>query len=311
MSKANFIQATEIWVPNSTRTKLTLRHGHYGELDQFERISRGMQFAYDEGLPGKCWSSGKPIVLTSLSNSYFKRGDAAMTHGIDCAVAIPFFAGADLNAIVVFLCGHDGHRIGALELWHAAPGEPQMGLDEGYFGVAEKFEFTSRHTKFSRKVGLPGMVWAGGMPVIMEDLGRGGQFVRSGSAEKVGINRGVGMSCQVRPGLGDWVLTFLSARNSPIAKRFEVWLPDDALGLFRYSDGYCENGTDLAALYAGAAIPLDVGPLGETRISGIPVIAPASNSPGMADDAMPQGATMLVLPVTSGQAFAANLVVYI
>jgi len=311
MPNANFIKAVEIWVPNAHRTKLTLKTGHYGELDYFERISRGMQFAYDEGLPGKCWSSGQPIVLKQLSDSYFRRGDAAMTSELDCAIAIPTYDGADLRAVMVFLCGHDGHRIGALELWHAREGEPQMGLHEGYFGAAEKFEFTSRNTQFSRKVGLPGLVWDSGMPMIMDDLGRSAQFLRSGSAEKVGINRGVAIPCHARPGTGSWVVTFLSARNSPIARGFEIWLPNEATGLFRLAEAYHEEDAEYSEDMPKRQHPLDVGPLGEARVTRLPVIAQIETGPAESDDEDAPTSTILVMPVLKHGTVAANLVAYL
>lgn len=311
MSNANFIRAIEIWVPNAHRTKLTLKTGHYGDLDYFERVSRGMQFAYDEGLPGKCWSSGQPIVLKQLSSSYFRRGDAAMTSELDCAIAIPTYDGSDLKAVMVFLCGHEGHRIGALELWHAPDGEPQMALHEGYFGVAEKFEFTSRNTQFSRKVGLPGLVWDSGLPLVMEDLGRSGQFVRSGSADKVGINRGVAIPCHARPGTGTWVVTFLSARNSPIVEGFEVWLPDEATGLFRLEAGYREDDAKHPEDLSATIRPLDVGPLGEARITGLPVIARIESGPAESEYEEAPTTTILVTPVFRDGAFAASLVAYL
>lgn len=311
MSNANFIKAVEIWVPNAHRTKLTLKTGHYGDLDYFERISRGMQFAYDEGLPGKCWSSGQPIVLKQLSGSYFRRGDAAMTSELDCAIAIPTYDGADLKAVIVFLCGHDGHRVGALELWHAAEGEPQMGLHEGYFGAAEKFEFTSRNTQFSRKVGLPGLVWESGLPMIMEDLARSGQFVRSASAEKDGINRGVAIPCHARPGTGAWVVTFLSARNSPIAQGFETWLPDEATGMFRLAEAYREDGAAHPEEMSAIQRPLDVGPLGECRLTRLPVIAEIETGPAESEDEKAPTTTILVMPVFKDGTFAANLVAYL
>lgn len=308
MSQATFLRAIEIWVPTADRTKLTLKRGHYGELDTFERLSRGMRFAYDEGLPGRCWAQGQPIMLKDLANSYFKRGDAAMTEGLTCAVAVPTFAGPDLKAVTVLFCGDNAHHVGALELWHAAPGEPQMSLADGYFGSAEKFEFTSRSTQFSRKSGLPGMVWDSGFPLILDDLGRGEQFLRRASAEKVGIHRGVGLPCPVR-GQGDWVLAMLSARNSPIARRFELWLPDLESGMFRYSEGFCESGADLAEAYFTVHMPLDVGPMGEARMSGIPVIATGGDMPAGA--AQMTDASILVWPIFAQGSVSANLVAYL
>ena len=306
MTKPSFIRAIEIWVPTADRTRLTLKTGHYGELDYFERISRGMQFAFDEGLPGKCWASGQPTMLKDLSNSYFKRGDAAMTVGLTCAVAVPHFIGPDLQAVTVLFCGGNAQQVGAIELWHAPAGEHQMSLADGYFGSAEKFEFTSRHTQFSRNVGLPGMVWDSAMPVIMDDLGRGDQFLRRDSAEKVGINRAIGFPVKVR-GQDNWVLTFLSARNTPIARRFELWVPDEANGCFTFDAGFCEDNIDLASLHREAKIPLDAGPMGEARMTKVPVIASKNEVVGTVEKVGDADGQLVVLPVFVDRNYAAML----
>lgn len=264
-----FIKAVEIWVPTANRTKLTLKTGHYGELDYFERISRGMQFAYDEGLPGKCWAAGHPLMLKDLGNSYFRRGEEAMTVGLTSATAIPHFVGDNLVAVTVLFCGDNAHHVGAIELWRAPAGDPQMARYDGYFGRAEKFEFSARHTQFSRKVGLPGIVWNTGLPLIMEDLARSEQFLRRDDAAKVGIGRGIGIPVATR-GPDDWVLVLLSAQSSPIAQGFSLWLPDLVSGTFFFETGYSESAG--AGKLATEPVPLDVGAKGEARITGVPTL---------------------------------------
>ncbi|MAY19958.1 MAG: GAF domain-containing protein [Erythrobacteraceae bacterium] len=297
---STFIKAVEIWVPNAARTKLTLKTGYYGELDYFERISRGMQFAYDEGLPGKCWAAGHPLMLKDLGNSYFKRGEEAMTVGLTSATAIPHFNGNDLTAVTVLFCGDNAHHVGAIELWHAPAGEPQMALYDGYFGRAEKFKFSARHTQFSRKIGLPGIVWDSGLPLIMEDLGRSEAFLRRDDAAKIGIGRGVGIPVSTR-GPDHWVLVLLSAQSSPIAQRFTLWLPDEIKGTYAFGGGYCESGTDLAAEFRKITHPLDVGLLGEARTSRTPSLTKSDAAgPGM-------HAADLVLPCMQGEALSALL----
>lgn len=289
-----FIKAVEIWVPTPDRTRLTLKNGHYGELDYFERISRGMQLAYDEGLPGKCWAAGHPLMLKDLGNSYFQRGDAAMTVGLSSATAIPHFVDNVLTGVTVLFCGDNAHHVGAIELWHAPAGEPQMKLYDGYFGKAEKFEFASRHTQFSRKVGLPGIVWDTGLPLIMEDLGKAEQFLRRDDAAKVGIGRGIGFPVAAR-GDDAWMLVMLSAQNSPIAQGFALWKPDAPSGCWRFISGYSESGEDIGSAYGGKALPLDVGPMAEATVEARSVVAPLQ-TPGSLPDLVSGAASVLVLP---------------
>ena len=300
MTHACFIQAVEIWTPMQNRTHLMLKSGHYGELEYFARISRGMQFSYDEGLPGKCWASGAPVVLEDLTNSFFRRGDAATTVGLTCAVAIPHFVGADLAGVTVLFCGDGAGQAGALEIWHAAKGAQEMTLADSHFGSAGRnLEFASRSTTFSRGRGLPGIVWDSGMPFVIADIERSEAFQRRVKATGFGIDRAVGLPVTTR-GPGDWVLTLLSAPHSPIARRVELWTPDDETGCFRFSGGYCESGADLTARYGHAGRPLDVGPMGAARLRGAATLSPGDN--GGSDE------TELVWPVFGDQTFRANVV---
>ena len=153
-----FIRVVELWVPDRTRTRL-----EFGgclaseEYSEFKAVSENALFAYDEGLPGKAWASGHPVILTKFANSYFKRTDEAIEAGLTCGVALPVFAGEFLMAVMVLFCGDDEKHVGAIELWHNDPEKShEMGLVDGYYGTADMFEFNSRHTKFPRGFGLPG-----------------------------------------------------------------------------------------------------------------------------------------------------------
>ena len=85
--------------------------GLYGPLSEFRAVSEQMRFGFDEGLPGKAWASGHPVILKKFENSYFRRTEAAKAVGLTCGVAVPVFAGEQLTAVVVFFCGDDeAHR---------------------------------------------------------------------------------------------------------------------------------------------------------------------------------------------------------
>ena len=213
-----FIQVTEVWVPEGDR--LVHGEGNYGTLDAFAAESRQQSFAKGEGLPGKAWSEGRPVVLKGFDGSYFKRTEAAHEAGLTSAVAIPVFNGNTLKAVLVVLCGDDDNRTGAIEIWHEQDG--LLMLDDGYYGAARHFEWVSQHTHFPRGQGLPGGVWSAETPILMRDLGSGYRFIRSESAGKAGLTTGLGLPVPV-PGGMTYVLTLLSARGTPIARRFEIW----------------------------------------------------------------------------------------
>jgi hypothetical protein len=157
------------------------------EFSEFREVSENTLFAYGEGLPGKAWAAGHPIILTKLSDSGFKRADEAKEVGLTCGVALPVFAGEFLMGVLVLFCGGEAKHVGAIELWHNDPeASHEMGLVDGYYGTADMFEFNSRHTKFPRGFGLPGRVWKAGMPLIIKDVHNSKQFLRWEEATKSG-----------------------------------------------------------------------------------------------------------------------------
>ena len=267
-----FIRVAELWLPNKDRRWLEFSGGLYGDLTNFRAASEGLQFAFDEGLPGKVWAAGHPIILKTLESSGFVRADAAKEAGLTCGVALPVFAGEFLMAVVAFLCGDTEAHFGAIELWTNGPNEaPFLIHADGYYGAAETFGFNSRRTKFPRGYGLPGRVWKGNMPMMVKDLANSNTFLRREQAVEIGVNRGLGIPYSVTSGQ-IWVLTFLSALETPIARRFEIWVPNDAGDALVFNCGDCDTRTDLMAEYDGQAIGRGEGLLGEVWCSGIPAI---------------------------------------
>lgn len=213
-----FVEVSEVWVPDGDR--LVHAGGDYGGLDAFAAVSGRESFARGEGLPGRAWSTGRPVVLKTFDGSYFKRTEAAKEAGLTAAFAIPVFAGKTLKAVLVTLCADDAEQTGAIEVWAEADGV--LKLDDGYYGAARHFEWVSQHTQFLRGQGLPGGVWAASTPVIMPNLGAGYRFIRAESAGQAGLTTGLGVPIPAPDG-GHCVLTLLSARGTPLARRFEIW----------------------------------------------------------------------------------------
>ena len=218
-----FIRVVEVWVPSRDRNLLEFGGGLYGDAPFFGALSEARCFAMGEGLPGQAWERGHPVVLKNFEGSYFQRTAAAKAAGLTCGIAVPIFAGDFPTSVLVLFCGEDQAHAGAIELWHNDPAQSvDMKLVDGYYGtMSEAFEFTSRNTSFRRGHGLPGTVWGSGMPCFIEDLGKSQRFLRADSATKVGINRGFAIPCSARDNQV-WVLAFLSALGTPIARRFEV-----------------------------------------------------------------------------------------
>jgi len=268
-----FIRAAEVWVPDRAGEHLELGGGLYGDVPAFGAMSRTMIFGRGEGLPGQAWEEGKPIILTRLEGSSFRRVASAKAAGITTALAIPVVAGDFVTAVLVLFCGDDAEHVGAIELWRARPPvDPEMRLVDGYYGTtSEVFGLVSQRTTFQRGIGLPGIAWATGDPVFLEDLGQGDRFLRSDTALRVGINRGIGVPCAtLHPEVS--VITLLSALGTPIARRIEVWAPDPARAHLVRVDGFCESKGRLKA-ELGVQIARGEGALGRTWLTGVPAIS--------------------------------------
>lgn len=274
-----FIEVTEVWVPEGDT--LVLAEGNYGELAAFEEASRRTSFKKGDGLPGKAWAEERPVVLKGFDGSYFKRTEAAADAGLTSAVAIPLFDGAKLKSVLVVLCGDDENRTGAIEVWAEKDG--LLMLDDGYYGNAKHFEWVSQQTHFPSGQGLPGGVWAAETPILMRDLGSGYRFIRSESAGKAGLTTGLGLPIPV-PLNRNYVLTLLSARGTPIARRFELWDARDAkVGKANEAvliDGICAREGALWDEDNERRVIAWQGLIGRVLGTGLPVVE--GGSPGLA-----------------------------
>ena len=289
-----FIQITEIWAPSHDRSMLEFHGGLFGEHLGFRAATQKMCFGYDEGLPGKAWAQRHPIILNDLQDPLFRRRDAARNAGLTCGVAIPIFAGDILLAVLVFFCGDDEDHVGAIELWHNdSTRSSDMGMVAGYFGIAESFQWVAQHTRFTKGFGLPGSVWQSGMPEIFKDLGHSNRFVRRDDARRVGINKGLGLPSNYERGQ-NYVLAFLSALGTPIARRFEIWIPDESGTALYFDSGQCDSEVDLLDDYAGVALDRSNGLFGRMLLTGMPV---ADES--VASEGSPVGASALKAGLSS------------
>jgi hypothetical protein len=281
-----FIRVVEVWVPDADASLLEFGGGLYGSASRFGIASRSMCFGRGEGLPGRAWDEGRPIVLTELDPSVFRRTEQARAEGLTCGIALPIFAGDALKAVFVIFCGDDAEHAGAIELWRNDPAQSrEMTLDDGYYGTtADAFEFMSRRTSFHKGIGLPGMAWEAGAPVFLPDLGKGGRFLRADSAVKVGINRGFAFPVAT-PGDEIYVLAFLSALATPLVRRLEVWSPAGRDGPLCLSEGFCETQGLLQASTA-VSIASGQGVVGRAFATAVPMVTErAGDEPG------PVGAT--------------------
>lgn len=265
-----FIKVIEIWIPDKDRTQLVFGSGLYGALSEFKSASEQQHFAYDEGLPGKAWAQRHPIVLTRFEHSYFKRTMAAKKAGLTSGIALPIFSGDFLLAVVLFLCGDDEFHAGAIEVWSNNQGQKDvLRVMDGYYGTLENFENSSRMVSMPMGKGIPGLAWETGMPVLVEDIGKANEFIRAADAQLAGITTGISIPI-CNEGTQTYVITFLSAKDTPIAKRIQIWVPEGNQLVCR--QGHSKNSNDLAEMFETLTVNKGVGALGRVWLTGMPLI---------------------------------------
>lgn len=224
-SQPSFIRAIEVWRPDGDL--LQRDSGAYGQLANFENASVQLVLKRGQGLPGAAWQTMRPEVWHELGPR-FLRADPARVAGIGAAVAIPFFHGSELVAVVAFYCGGKDSE-GCIEVWDSN-GKGELEHGDGYYGKLNAFELVSRQCTFARGVGLPGQVFLHGVPQIIDDLKKSTSFLRASAARQSGVESGLGIPIYCAGQIAQ-VILFLSATSSPLARAFEVWLPgeDDLL----------------------------------------------------------------------------------
>jgi hypothetical protein len=77
-------------------------------------------------------------------------------------------------------------------------------------------------------------------------------------------------------------MTLLSARDTPIARRFEIWVPDANGGALVFGTGDCDQDAQLPEHYKGVGIPVGEGTIGQVWQSGTPAVRAS-----LADDPSP------------------------
>jgi hypothetical protein len=150
------------------------------------------------------------------------------------------------------------------------------------------------------------------MPLIVNDLNDSRVFLRWKEALDIGVNRGLGIP-YLHPSGRTWVMTFLSARNTPIARRFEIWVPTQDKETLIFHAGDCDQNSEFAIAYKSAKIEKNDGAIGQAWASGI---ATARASLAHEKSVVAQSATaaglsaMLAMPFMAGQESKAIVALY-
>jgi hypothetical protein len=262
-----FVQGTEVWVP---RGELLRHHsGAYGPHTEFARVSALKTFRRGEGLPGAVWSTQRPEVWQELG-SHFVRAEVAKASGIEAAIGFPIFKGNEIAAVVVLLCGERTRASGCIEVWNTNPDLRLLEHAGGYYGKLEQFGRLSRLLQFQSGMGLPGMAWESGLPQVIEHEGSSNAFIRASIARDYGIETGIAIPL-FRGHEVAHVVVLLSTAATPVARAFEVWVPNGDT-LTRRSSHYSRELEAFGKASAPRAFKLGEGLPGRTQEAELPVV---------------------------------------
>lgn len=109
-------------------------------------------------------------------------------------------------------------------------------------------------------------------------------------------------------------MTFLSAQATPIAERFEIWVPNESRTALTFDSGDCSKQTDLEALYAAKAIRKGEGSIGGAWATGMPAINEDLKHDGSVAASLARASGMnqiVVLPVIENAMLKAVLAWYL
>ncbi|MBT9597418.1 MAG: GAF domain-containing protein [Vitreoscilla sp.] len=293
-----FIRVAEVWVPSADGHVLELAGGLFDGAPAFGAISRTLCFGRAEGLPGRAWDEGRPVLLRQIEGSYFRRIAAARAAGLSAAVALPIFLGETLTSVVVLLCGDTELHVGAIELWR---NDPRVGTDltlaDGYYGSTDPgLEALTRDGGLPRGAGVPGLAWQREASVFIANVAQSTHFLRAQEAAQAGIVRALALPCSVR-GRETWVLSLLSSSATPIARRIESWLPDAGGAGLRRALAVSEPEGPVESTDTPAMPPDALGAIGVAWRTGVAQAVP--------------GDGLLALPVNVDGVVAEVLALYV
>lgn len=316
---STFIKAAEVWLPSEDGTLLEFGSGAFGPARRFAAISREMCFGRGEGLPGRAWDEGRPVLLPRFEGSNFRRVAAAHDAGLACAVALPLFVHDSLSSVLVIFCGPNAAADAAsgLELWHhdARITSDMRLVDGAFFGAnAHAFESASRDTYLPRGVGLPGAAWQRGEAVFLENLPAApGRFLRAQEAAEAGLLRGLAIPAGSK--LEDsHVVSFLADAKLPLARRIERWGPDAAGALLRRVYAFSELHGGASLVEATLPLSATTGSIVKAWRSAMPAINdfPASEPGAPAAAATAIGSwALLAIPVVWGDEVVEVVALYL
>ncbi len=259
----SLIRAAEIWTLDPDGYLLAFDGGLYGDAREFEAVSRALVFGRGEGLPGRAWEEGQPVLLRSLHGASFRRSKAAARAGLAAAAALPFHHDGQLRAVVVFFFGADAPANVAVEAWQQEPGSAPQWVD-GYYGSAD-------HAIEPAVGRLADAAWSGASALRVDGDGARESFLQELVPDAAESVLGIAIPCLGVSG-EDYLLTLIGPSTTPLARRIECWSLDDATQSLQRAYGYAADEGQLRAGASAAEAAVDEALLLDAFATALPAL---------------------------------------
>ena len=151
----------------------------------------------------------------------------------------------------------------------AAPA-PKLRLASGCYRRADAFAARSGGLEFDADTGLPGRVFAAGVPVVFDDL-QGPGFLRREEAKRDQLTAGLGVPVFSGGEIAAVVvMLFGSAAEGQAAAALETWIPDRERNELALGAAYYANLRRFEMISRHVQFPYGSGLPGEVRAAGEP-----------------------------------------
>lgn len=301
----SFLQSVEVWTPQCDH--LLRSSAAYGDHEDPAARRPSPLLRKGEGLAGTVFGSGRPEVWRQPG----PLAGAELDHA-EAALALPFFVGARLVAVVTLLCGTRAMTSGCIELWEPNPLRELVHRD-GYYGDLTAFERLSRVMRFQAGSGVPGLIWQSGLPRVVPELAGSASFMRAHAAREYGVQSALGFPLY-RAGTVAQVVLLLSLAKSPLARAFEVWMPDPS-GHLHISESFYEPAlADFGVANRSVEFVAGAGLVGRVFESGLPLAIDRKTSEAFSGHVEAAAAGLVLalgLPIHDGRRMRAVVVLLV
>lgn len=185
----------EVWTPDPGGALLGWHSGFYGQLEDIKAQSVTAKFEPGQGLPGKVWQDGVPMLFPSLwPTSDFVREEVAAVAGLKTGLGLPVWHDDKVVAVAALLSSDTMPFAKIFEIWLPDASGTALERGAGFYGRLGGFlSQEDQRAIFAKGSGLPGQVWESKTPRILSPLDEQSGFARYQAAQSAQLGVAIGI----------------------------------------------------------------------------------------------------------------------